>query len=133
MSLSQRVSDSPLNWFAKGRQATYYWLMTFATPAKITSMPIVRNRRAVIAKWIFGRDAFSAQQYVMHAEYPAFFAKIGQGKDGLSSPFSHVIRQGLSFYDFVWLDPFPGKAEFLGVMHEAEMALDAHLAGCRPN
>jgi hypothetical protein len=107
--------------------------MSRASHAKISCMPIIRNRRAVVAKWIFGRDAFSKQQYVVHTEYPAFFAKIGQEADGKLSTFRHEIRPDQNLFDFVWLDPFPGGAQFLSVIHEAEIAFDAHLSRCRSN
>jgi hypothetical protein len=91
-------------------------------------MPIARTRPAVIAKWILGQDAFSSQLYLVHTEYPAFYAKIGYDDEGILAPLSYGTSQGQNLYDFVWFDPFPDEAQFMNVMSEAESALDAHLS-----
>jgi len=101
--------------------------MAIRTNPKVLRMPIARTGPAVVAKWIFGRDAFSSQQYVVHTEYPAFFAKIGHDGEGVLAPLCYGTRQGQNLYDFVWFDPFPGHGQFRSVMGEAETALEAHL------
>ena len=91
-------------------------------------MPLIRNRHAVTAKWIFGQDAFTAQDYIVHTDYPAFLAKVGHSEsEGILAPLSYGTRDGRTFYDFVWFDPCPGEINFLNLMCEAEDALQIHL------
>lgn len=91
-------------------------------------MPVVRHRQTVTAKWIFGQDAFTAQDYFVHTEYPAFLAKIGHSeREGILAPLSYGTKDGRSFYDFIWLDPYPGDIPFLALMREAEDALQTYL------
>ncbi len=77
-----------------------------------------------VARWLVGQDAFEDQAYLVHTEYPAFFAKVGIDEDeGLLSGVSYAMRDDRSLYDFVWYDPFPGETGFLSLMREAEDAL----------
>ena len=106
----------------------YYWPVAPSNRTNIHCMPIVRSRQAVTAKWIFGQDAFTAQDYLVHTDYPAFLAKVGHSqREGILAPLSYGTGDGRSFYDFVWFDPFPGEIPFLNLMREAEDALKIHL------
>ena len=98
--------------------------MAISTRTKIHCMPIVRNRQAVIAKWVVGQDAFTAQDYLVHTDYPMFLMKISySGSEGVLAPLSYGTSDGRNFYDFVWFDPYPGEGPFLNLMREAEDAL----------
>ena len=106
----------------------YYRHMADSSRNNLRQMPIVRNRCAITAKWIFGQDAFTAQDYLVHTDYPAFLAKIAHSEnEGILAPLSYSTGDGHSFYDFVWCDPFPGETHFLNLMREAEDALKTHL------
>ena len=101
--------------------------MAISPRPKIHHMPIVRNRRVITAKWIFGRDAFTDQDYLVHIDYPAFLAKIGYSHtEAVLAPMSYAATDHRSFYDYVWFDPFPGEGPFLALMQEAEDAFRAH-------
>ena len=82
------------------------------------------------ARWIVGKDAYSEQEYLLHAAYPMFVAKISRDSDaGILSGLSYEGDNRWNFFDFFWFDPFPEGDAFLSLMREAEAALDEHHEG----
>jgi hypothetical protein len=91
-------------------------------------MPIVQDRHTVTARWIFGSDAFTAQTYIVHSEYPVFVAKTSHSEPRrFPTCLEYQTTDGRCFFDFTWFDPYPGEQHFLSLMREAERALKAHL------
>ena len=106
----------------------YYRLMALSSRSNLRQMPLMQNRQAVTAKWIFGQDAFTAQNYLVHTDYPAFLAKFGHSEsEAVLAPLSYGTSDGRCFFDFVWFDPCPDEIQFLNLMREAEHALQIHL------
>lgn len=84
------------------------------------------RREQYTARWIIGTDAYAGQEYLFHAEYPAFVAKIGQSvREGIHSRPFHATEDNRCYYDFVWLDPQPDEMTFGSLMREAEDAFKA--------